>query len=495
MFPATACPGGVGEWRMYKKGVEGWMKHIDFIILDLLVLEIAYALAFYIRKGSFTIYRRPLYANAALVVLVTSLAVSLFTDNHKNILKRRKSREIASILQQVGSSVVAILVYLFFAQNSVFYSRLIVLYYALIAFGLMLVERFGWRAVIISLNKRKPSRRHMLLVTTSQRAEEVLPIIHKKSLGEIELVGMALADRDDLVGGELYGEKVVAKYDEVVSHIQKRWVDEVMVILPKDYPTPEKLLEELAIMGVTSHLAIDMENNRNTMQTVEKLCGFQVLTESIRIAKTRQIIIKRLLDILGGLIGVAFTAILTLILGPLIFFSDPGPIFFAQKRIGMNGRIFTIYKFRSMYKDAEKRKKELLDRNEVKGFMFKMEADPRIIGSGPDGTRHGIGWFIRKTSLDEFPQFLNVLLGSMSLCGTRPPTLDEWEQYDLHHRARMSMKPGLTGLWQVSGRSDIQDFEEVIKLDMEYINDWSISKDLGIILKTIKVIFTGGGAK
>ena len=144
MFPATACPGGVGEWRMYKKGVEGWMKHIDFIILDLLVLEIAYALAFYIRKGSFTIYRRPLYANAALVVLVTSLAVSLFTDNHKNILKRRKSREIASILQQVGSSVVAILVYLFFAQNSVFYSRLIVLYYALIAFALMLVERFGW---------------------------------------------------------------------------------------------------------------------------------------------------------------------------------------------------------------------------------------------------------------------------------------------------------------------------------------------------------------
>ncbi len=480
---------------MYKKGIEGWMKHFDFILLDVLVLEIAYAIAYYIRRGSFTVYRRPLYANAALVVLVTSLVVSLFTDNHKNILKRRTSKEIASILQQVGISVVAILVYLFFAKNSVFYSRLIVLYYALIAFGLMLVERFGWRAVIISLNKRKQSRRHMLLVTTSQRAEEILPIIRKKSLGEIELVGMALADRDDLVGKELFGEKVVAKYSEVVSYIQTLWLDEVMVILPKEYPIPEKLLEELAIMGITSHLAINMENDRNTMQTVEKLCGFQVLTESIRIAKTRQIVIKRILDILGGLVGVVFTAILTVILGPIIFFSDPGPIFFAQKRIGMNGRIFTIYKFRSMYKDAEKRKKELLDKNEVKGFMFKMEADPRIIGSGPDGTRHGIGWFIRKTSLDEFPQFLNVLLGSMSLCGTRPPTLDEWEQYELHHRARMSMKPGLTGLWQVSGRSDIQDFEEVIKLDMQYINDWSIGKDLGIILKTIKVVFTGGGAK
>ena len=480
---------------MYKKGVEGWMKHFDFILLDILVLEIAYALAYYIRKGSFTVYRRPLYANAALVVLVTSLVISLFTDNHKNILKRRKSKEIASILQQVGLSVVAILVYLFFVQNSVFYSRLIVLYYALIAFALMLVERFGWRAVIISLNKRKPSRRHMLLVTTSQRAEEILPIIRKKSLGEIELVGMALADRDDLVGTELCGEKVVAKYSDIVSYIQTLWLDEVMVILPKEQPVPEKLLEELAIMGITSHLAINMENDRNTMQTVEKLCGFQVLTESIRIAKMRQLFFKRVMDILGGLIGAAITVILTVILGPFIFFSDPGPIFFAQKRIGMNGRVFTIYKFRSMYKDAEKRKKELLDKNEVKGFMFKMEADPRIIGSGPDGTRHGIGWFIRKTSLDEFPQFFNVLFGSMSLCGTRPPTLDEWEQYDLHHRARMSMKPGLTGLWQVSGRSDIQDFEEVIKLDMQYINDWSIGKDLGIILKTVKVIFTGGGAK
>ncbi len=480
---------------MYKKGVEGWMKHFDFILLDLLVLEFAYALAFYIRKGSWSVYRRPLYANAAIAVLVASLICSFFTDNHKNILKRRKSKEIASILQQVGLSVVSILVYLFFAKNSAYYSRLIVLYFALIAFCLMLVERFGWRTLIITLNKKKPSRRHMLLVTTTSRVEEVVPTIVKKGLGEVKIVGLVLADRDDMVGETLCGVKVVTKYADVVSYIQTLWIDEVMLILPKDQATPEKLLEELAIMGVTSHMAINMDNDRNTMQTVEKICGYQVLTESIRIAKTRQLFVKRVIDIIGGLVGVVFTAILTVILGPIIFFSDPGPIFFAQKRIGMNGRVFTIYKFRSMYKDAEKRKKELLDKNEVKGFMFKMEADPRIIGSGPDGTRHGVGWFIRKTSLDEFPQFLNVLMGSMSLCGTRPPTLDEWEQYELHHRARMSMKPGLTGLWQVSGRSDIQDFEEVIKLDMQYINDWSIGKDIGIIFKTVKVIFTGGGAK
>jgi lipopolysaccharide/colanic/teichoic acid biosynthesis glycosyltransferase len=248
-------------------------------------------------------------------------------------------------------------------------------------------------------------------------------------------------------------------------------------------------------MGVTTHLKIGVDHERSTMQTIERVAGITVLTESIRIASPGQILVKRALDIIGGLVGLFFTAILTVIVGPLIYFADPGPIFFRQKRVGKNGRIFKIWKFRSMYQDAEARKKELMDRNEMDGLMFKMEADPRVIGSGPDGTRHGIGWFIRKTSIDEFPQFLNVLVGDMSLVGTRPPTLDEWRNYDPHHRARMAIKPGLTGLWQVSGRSNITDFEEVIKLDLEYINTWSVGGDIAIILKTVKVLFTGDGAK
>jgi lipopolysaccharide/colanic/teichoic acid biosynthesis glycosyltransferase len=134
-------------------------------------------------------------------------------------------------------------------------------------------------------------------------------------------------------------------------------------------------------------------------------------------------------------------------------------------------------------------------RNEMQGLMFKMEDDPRIIGSGPDGKKHGIGWFIRKTSIDEFPQFWNVLKGDMSLVGTRPPTVQEYEQYEIHHKARLAIKPGLTGLWQVSGRSKITDFEEVVALDLKYINTWTISKDIVIILKTVQVMFTGDGAR
>ncbi len=158
-----------------------------------------------------------------------------------------------------------------------------------------------------------------------------------------------------------------------------------------------------------------------------------------------------------------------------------------------------MYKFRSMYMDAEKRKQELMEKNRISGgLMFKMDDDPRIIGSekkGRDGKPKGIGNFIRNTSLDEFPQFFNVLKGDMSLVGTRPPTLDEWSHYAPHHRLRMSTKPGITGLWQISGRSDITDFEQVIQLDRRYIEYWSLWWDIKILFKTVKVVFRHKGAR
>ena len=183
-------------------------------------------------------------------------------------------------------------------------------------------------------------------------------------------------------------------------------------------------------------------------------------------------------------------SVITLALLPFIaiaiFIDNPGPVFFRQKRVGKNGRIFNIFKFRSMCRDAEQKKAELESGNEMEGLMFKLENDPRI-------TR--VGRFLRKTSLDEFPQFFNILAGDMSLVGTRPPTLDEYEQYDAHYKRRLSMKPGLTGMWQVSGRSDIKDFDEVVKLDLEYIDNWSMSLDIKILFKTIGAVLGHKGAR
>ena len=205
------------------------------------------------------------------------------------------------------------------------------------------------------------------------------------------------------------------------------------------------------------------------------------------------------MDILGGIVGCILTGIIFIFIAPIIYIQSPGPIFFKQKRVGQNGKQFYMYKFRSMYMDAEERKKALMEQNKISdGMMFKMDDDPRIIGSekkDKNGKPRGIGNFIRRTSLDEFPQFWNVLKGDMSLVGTRPPTLDEWEKYDLHHRVRMSIKPGITGLWQISGRSDITDFEEVVRLDREYIQNWSIWLDFKILFKTVGVVLRHEGAE
>jgi exopolysaccharide biosynthesis polyprenyl glycosylphosphotransferase len=196
--------------------------------------------------------------------------------------------------------------------------------------------------------------------------------------------------------------------------------------------------------------------------------------------------LKHTLDYVGGLVGFILFSLAYCVLGPIIKLDSKGPILFSQNRVGRNGRIFKCYKFRSMRADAEVLKKKLISQNEMQGLMFKMENDPRITK---------VGRFIRKTSLDELPQFINVLKGDMSLVGTRPPTVDEYEKYEPKHKARVSMMPGLTGLWQVSGRSNIKDFDEVVKLDMEYIDNASFWFDIKIILLTIKTVIFGRGAK
>jgi lipopolysaccharide/colanic/teichoic acid biosynthesis glycosyltransferase len=207
-----------------------------------------------------------------------------------------------------------------------------------------------------------------------------------------------------------------------------------------------------------------------------------------------QLAVKRLMDIVGALVGLLLTGMIYIFVAPAIKIASPGPVFFVQERIGKNGRPFRMIKFRSMHLDAEERLKDVMDQNEMQGLMFKVENDPRIIGS-EKGPGKGIGNFIRRTSLDEFPQFWNVLRGDMSLVGTRPPTVVEYEQYALHHKIRLSMKPGITGLWQISGRNQITDFEKVVELDTEYIENWSLVLDLKILFSTIGVVLSRKGSK
>lgn len=193
--------------------------------------------------------------------------------------------------------------------------------------------------------------------------------------------------------------------------------------------------------------------------------------------------LKRLIDIIGALVGLFITALLIIPITIAMQLDSPGPIFYQQTRCGLKGECFQIWKFRSMVVNADQLKH--LVENQAQGYIFKNENDSRI-------TR--VGNFLRKTSLDEFPQFWNVLKGEMSLVGTRPPTLDEVEQYEPHHWQRLNVKPGITGEWQANGRSAVKDFEEIVKMDVAYQYKWSVSYDLYLIAKTIWVVFNKSGA-
>ncbi len=481
---------------MYRANAKGWIKHLDFVVLDVILLELSFIISYYIRHGTFVFTPSDLYRESVLVVLISGFMVSILSDVHKNILKRDIWQDFIEGSKLSGSTAVILLAYIFLFRHDALFSRLVFLYFFVISQILIFIVNYLWKRILLNQLANSLQKNHLLVVTQSDIAREAITnLVNNASYNAYTIVGVVLID--DKCGAEtsVNGIPIVCRYRDLFSYIQNRWIDEVMIWLPKNTPIPEELLDKCMEMGITTHTKLNIESNRECQHRVEKYAGVTVLTESLRIATPRQLFVKRCIDIIGAVVGLMFTALFTVVIGPIIYFTDPGPIFFSQDRVGTNGRIFRIHKFRSMYQDAEKRKAELMDQNKMKGFMFKMDADPRILGSGPDGTRHGIGWFIRKTSIDEFPQFWNVLKGEMSLVGTRPPTLDEWKQYESHHRARMAVRPGLTGLWQTSGRSDIEDFEEVIKLDMQYINNWNIGMDIRLILKTVGIIFTGKGAE
>lgn len=286
---------------------------------------------------------------------------------------------------------------------------------------------------------------------------------------------------------------VVANMSNVVDWVRREPLDEVYINVPYEYENEiAGLAEEIESMGVIVHINLPaleklVENSEFDNVECTMVAGYPTATlTAARQLPLSAVILKRLVDIIGGLLGSLISLPIILIVAVPLLIESPGPLIFKQPRVGKNGRVFNIYKLRSMYVDAEERKKELLAANEMNGFMFKMDNDPRITK---------VGRFIRRTSIDELPQFWNVLKGDMSLVGTRPPTLDEFSKYESHHKRRLSMRPGITGMWQVSGRSEIKNFEDVVKLDCEYIDNWSAWLDIKIIFKTIGVVLRGIGAK
>lgn len=484
---------------MYRKGPQGWLKHLDFTVLNLIALHASYCMAYFIRMGTENPYHSKLYRTIAVLLTLFQLLVTIVCHIYKGVLKRGYFREaVASVKQSVLVVLLAVFV-LFMMKMGAAYSRKVMALFGMIYLVMGYVVTLLWKEYI---RRHRVAKKSIVIVTVKEYLNALFAEMDTEYYNLYRVAGVVLLDATEDEAENYnteYADLELSIYtysDEVLEQIMHGWVDEVYVNIPFEKHIPENLLGQFADMGITVHVRVRVPAELSDYQYVfDKQLGHHVLTVSTTYITTYQAFVKRAIDILGGIVGCIFTGILTIILAPCIYIASPGPIFFSQYRIGKNGKKFKIYKFRSMYMDAEERKKELMKQNEMKGLMFKMENDPRIIGSGADGSKHGLGWFIRKTSLDEFPQFWNVLKGDMSLVGTRPPTVDEWKQYEPYHRGRLAVKPGLTGMWQVSGRSDITDFEEVVKLDMEYVKNWNIGMDIKILLKTVGVVLKGSGSK
>ena len=487
---------------MYRKGPQGWLKHLDFTVLNLVALHASYCMAYFIRLGTENPYQDRLYRMIAILLTLFQILVTIVCHIYKGVLQRGHFREaVASVKQSVMVVLLAVFV-LFMMKMGEAYSRKVIAVFAVIYLIMGYVVTLLWKEYV---RRHRVEKKSIEIVTVADYLDTVLEEMKTEYYNLYRIAGIVLLDgTEDMIDtySSRYADAKIKfrTYDKkVLDEIIHSWIDEVYVNIPFEKHIPENLLGELADMGITVHVRVRVPTELAAYQYVfDKQFGHHVLTVSTTYITTFQAFVKRAIDIVGGIVGCIFTGILTIILAPFIYIASPGPIFFSQYRIGKNGKKFKIYKFRSMYMDAEERKTELMEQNQVKdGMMFKMEYDPRIIGCKklPDGTiKKGIGNRIRDWSLDEFPQFFNVLKGDMSLIGTRPPTEDEWEKYSAHHRGRMAIKPGITGLWQVSGRSNITDFDEVVRLDRKYIDEWSLVNDIKILFKTVGVVLKGEGS-
>ena len=458
------------------------------LIVDLCSLIVSMGLAFWLRYGIF--YGRFEHGDQIwLLVFAVALYGLMFVlmDFSHHFFRRGMFDEFVSVVKsEVIFSAVLILA-LFVMHRSADLSRLVFGYQIVINTVVMYTARVIFKQYMVKVYRNSRHSNRLLVVTSSDQAENVLENLKEYNEWNRTIAGLVLTDAAQV--SEINEIPVVAHSEDFLNYVIRNDVDEVFIIDDKMMRTPlmDEWVRELEQMGIIVDVNIDaFDLSISGKKTLNRVGKYAVVSFARNLFSTRQMIAKRALDIAGSLVGMVILGIATIFVAPAIKLDSPGPVFFGQTRVGKNGRKFTFYKFRSMYKDAEARKKELMASNEVKGLMFKMEDDPRITK---------VGKFIRKTSIDELPQFWNVLRGDMSLVGTRPPTVDEFEHYEAKHKCRLSMTPGLTGLWQISGRSDIRDFDEVVRLDMQYIDNWSILKDIKILILTVKVVLTGRGSR
>jgi exopolysaccharide biosynthesis polyprenyl glycosylphosphotransferase len=417
---------------------------------------------------------------AALVFAVLWVSVMWVSGIYRQDIRWRVWTEIRDIVRATLLFVALVLSALFiFKQTDVsrlFLALLFVAQPAATLFGRLLV-----RAAFDAIRRAGRDPRHMVIAGTGAFAQDFADRVEAHASMGLRVIGHLRAPGED---EPVVSRPILGTIDEIEEIFHTRVVDEVAVCLPA---VASRYLEPITGLaageGKTVRVAVDPAEEILPGASQEEFDGFLVRSVVNDVQRDVGLLLKRAIDIVGASVGLIIVSPVLLATALAIRLGDGPPILFRQTRIGLHGRPFTIYKFRTMVVDAEERLDEVMHLNERSGAAFKASDDPRM-------TR--IGRFLRRTSIDELPQFWNVLRGTMSLVGPRPPLAHEVAEYDIWHRRRLSMKPGITGLWQVEARHE-PDFDRWVEHDLLYIDGWSIWLDLKILAKTLPALLAHGG--
>lgn len=460
--------------------------------LDLVLTTVAFLLAWWLRSGVgprlfpglFPTELYPLARYLGLLPLVLVIWTLLLVTREAYTSRRTVAlyQEAWQVVQVVALGTLTLAACGWLLRLD-FVSRPFLMLFGVLDLGLLLAEKLALRLGARHVRRRGFNYRTALIVGINPRAEEVARIIGERPHWGVKLLGFVSPNGEEV--SEFAGLPVLGHADDLPRLLQEDVVDEVLFVLSRrqleEFEESILLCSEL---GIRARVALFFPHMKSRV-VLEELEGIPLLTFTTAPGAPFPLFLKRLADVLVAGASLVLLSPLLLLIALIVRLTSRGPVLFRQVRCGVNGRRFTLLKFRTMVADAEQRLSTVAHLNEINGPAFKARHDPRA-------TR--VGRVLRRLSLDELPQLLNVLAGDMSLVGPRPPLPDEVARYERWQRRRLSMKPGLTGLWQVSGRTRLDDFNRWIALDLAYIDQWSLWLDLKILLKTVPAVLSTRGA-
>lgn len=455
------------------------------MLFDMLLIASSFHIAYTIRDQYEGLYFFSTYY-WLIPFLVLTWSVTLYWLGMYQSFRLRRLGQVLTIILHAGITVFIVFGCVTYLFKITYISRTLIAAVFIVTIALLTIEKVFLLLFLRRLRIKGFNFRNILIVGTGDRARRFVAQVNNHREYGLHILGIIDEDRSK-IGQDIYGYKVVGDLDFIPDILLSTAVDHVIFLVPRaSLDKIQPVILTCETLGVSVSVAVDFFQTQFTTPRQDSMLGFPLLTFETTSDKHQALIFKRIIDIIVSGLGLVILAPVFLIIAFIIKRTSEGPALFAQERCSLNGRRFKLYKFRTMVKDAEGKLKDLMAHNQMDGPAFKMDNDPRVTP---------VGKFLRKSSLDEFPQLYNVLKGDMSLIGPRPPLPKEVEKYDFWQRRRLSMRPGLTCLWQVSGRNKIKDFDEWARLDLKYIDEWSPLLDTKIFFKTIPTVIFGIGAK